>query len=56
MTSCRGDWPPPGGPAPRCTRCGAPATPDNDCRYCQRYKRACGRHDRDHTCAVRVTP
>lgn len=37
-------------PAPRyCFACITPKVRDAACRYCQRYERACGRHDTNHT-------
>jgi hypothetical protein len=30
---------------PYCAPCAAPGVKQDDCRYCQRYRRACGRHE-----------
>lgn len=39
-------------PAPKhCSGCYAPSVPADDCQYCERYHRACGRHDQ-HTCGA----
>lgn len=37
------------GPARSCNACVAPTIWGDDCHYCARYRRPCGRHNENHT-------